>query len=147
MSNPILNPPQTWLPSMWDRADGSRQITLELTRLTTQLMINYTGGNNVGAGGYVTILEEYPTSPDVEFSEQCTITHRFNCDYATGQIVQSAYPRGQLMVDSAGNFTRVLSTRLAPNGRQGPLSCDLTVTSEAQSFANPPMNLMLKWLK
>jgi hypothetical protein len=85
--------------------------------------------------GIATVFEEYPDSPEIERSEQATITHRFICDEYTGGILISAYYRGVLLLDSYGNVTRVLSSKL--NHKRANLY-DLTITAEGVSFDPPP---------
>lgn len=128
----------TNIPSVYDYATGDGELwgnALGTPSLDGQVLSideeNGTGLDNP-------FFEEYSDSPELEFAEQCTITHRFRCDLTTGISVQQQYCRGYLMSDSMGNVSRVLSTRLIPDAKSGRQSYTLTVVSEAQSFANPP---------
>lgn len=82
-----------------------------------------------------TFFNEMPNSPAVELSEQATIAHKFVCDYQTGQVVLAASPRGTILTDSAGNVSRVLSTRL--DHLRGDAAM-VTQTAEGVSFSVPP---------
>lgn len=125
------------LPSTFDRATG----VLGLPGTETPagaIKSNYAGGNIPNASGYVPIFEEYSDSPEIESGEQSTIIHRFSCDYATGQILLINYPRGAILQDSQGFYSRVLSTKLVPIAKTNTIICNFTVTSEAMSFGSPP---------
>jgi len=152
MPNSPVNPyqtPDSYLPSLWDRADGGRTNPLGTATPfdangTSAVAINYIGTtNNLNDGGtnpqgFPYIFEEASDSPTTEFGEQCTITHKYYVDYYSGQLLQATYPRGLPMIDAAGNITRVLSTTLVPIPKSDTGVCILTVISEAQSFATPP---------
>lgn len=131
----IANTP-TGIPSGFDRATGGDNGGTP--ELPGAIKLNYAGGNASGPGGYVPIFEEYSDSPEIEISEQATIVHRFHCDYYTGQTLLNSNPRGTLLVDSGGNVTRVLSTKLIPIAKTGARECTLTVTCEGITFGNPP---------
>lgn len=57
-------------------------------------------------------FEEQPDSPNIERAEQTTIVHRFNVDKTTGLTYIQALQRGQMMTDSEGNLTKILSSNL-----------------------------------
>lgn len=128
--------PVNGLPSGFDRATGG--INGGTPEIPGSIGLNYAGGNTVGPAGYVPIFEEYSDSPEVEIGEQATVVHKFHCDYYTGQLIINTYNRGVIQTDSAGNVTRVLSTKLTPIPKTGTRECNVTVTSEGLSFGNPP---------
>lgn len=90
---------------------------------------------NTTLDGTNTFFEEYPDSPEIERAEQATITHRYCCDYNTAIELATSISRGQLLMDSGGNITRVLSCKL--NFKKGGFA-DFTVVSEGVSFDVPP---------
>jgi len=118
---------------MWDRADG---ITNALGTPTPNGAILSNYSDTIRSRGY--LFEEASDSPTIEFGEQCTIVHKYFVDRQTGVTLQIGYQRSKIMVDSAGNLTRVLSTTLVPIPKTNGLVNVFTVTSEAKSFANPP---------
>lgn len=87
------------------------------------------------SGDVVLPLEEESNSPDIERAEQATIQHRFKIDYENGLIYLSGLGRGTFMVDSAGNITKILSSRLV---KQKGNTATLSVTAEGISFDTPP---------
>lgn len=79
--------------------------------------------------------QEDPSSPDIERGEQGTIVHQFNLNWNDGLDYLPGLGRGTYLQDSAGNTSRVLTTRLkSVRGDQA----QLTVTAESISFDTPP---------
>jgi hypothetical protein len=136
-NNPFNSQPSSYLPSMWDRADGGLTNNLGTATPDDAILINYMGIIG-GANDNVPLFQETSDSPTIEFAEQCTIVHKYYVDRYTGELLQKNYQRSKIMVDSAGNLTRVLSTTLVPVPRTNARINLLTVTSEAKSFSNPP---------
>lgn len=135
------------IPSIWDRASGGVLYGNGGSNYGTKTPTSPIGPGGVGYnssnGNNSAIFEEYSDSPTVEFGEQCTITHRFSCDPFTARIIQTNYPRKTLMLDNSSgpfgpNVSRVLSTTAKPIAKSGGNLWELTMVSEAQSFANPP---------
>jgi hypothetical protein len=126
---------------MWDWANGQPGGTynnsLGTPVPTGGIMYNgVDGGNSPNGNGQ--LFEEFPDSPSIEASEQCTITHRYRVNQNIGIQLQNQYVRGFVMTDSTGQLSRVLTTRLEPEGRTARQSYVLTIVSEAQSFSTPP---------
>lgn len=95
-------------PSGYDRATGLDGLPGTLTPPGLVLF-----KNDVAAfTGLPYFFEELPDSPQIERGEQTTITHRFRCDDVTGKVYISGLQRGQLLTDSDGNLTKVLSSSL-----------------------------------
>lgn len=108
--------------------------------LASQIGVNAGGvnsGRSSGGNPTLSLFEELPDSPELEFGEQSTITHRFKVDYITGTTLMSIYPRGYELTDSRGNKTRVLSTKLNMVDKSG-LVAIFTMVCESYSFGNPP---------
>jgi len=136
------------LPSCWDRADGGFTfdagtpatavsfvgINYVDGTLSLQDIADYFGGND----SLFNVLEESTDSPSLEFSDQCTIQHSWIADYWTTRYIQTQYARGYQMVDSFDNVSRVLATNASVIPKTMGLLWKVSVTSEAQSFANPP---------
>jgi len=80
-------------------------------------------------------LQEEPESPDIERGSQATIQHRFTMDYNLGLSYLAGLGRGNYMQDSAGNITRILTSRLQKTKAN---QCVLSVTAEGISFDTPP---------
>lgn len=130
---------QNPLPSCFSRADGG--ITNPNGTFTPTGTIANGGGvsiNHAGNGLGGSIFEEYSDSPEIELAEQATITHRYNCDYNTGQSLLQTYTRGTILQDSYGNLTKILSCKLQQISKTGAILCNFTVVSEGISFSNPP---------
>ena len=123
-------------PNGVDRADGSRVDetgnTIGTADVAGSVQINPGGA---GSDTEDFIFEELPDSPEIERAEQATIQHRFKCDPTTGLILLKECGRGRFMTDSAGNTTRVVSSRLNWQKPNVPI---LTVTAESVSFDTPP---------
>lgn len=67
------------------------------------------------ASGLPYYFEELENSPTIERGEQTTITHKFKCDQITGSTYLQGLQRGQLMTDSQGNQTKILTSSLEYN--------------------------------
>jgi hypothetical protein len=125
-SSPLVNHN---VPSGFDRADG-------VARGSTFPAI----GTPDPAGGKLTFgkaaLNESPDSPEIERAEQATITHTaVLSSWDSAVTLLQVYGRGALLVDSSGNYSRVLSSRIK-HGRGGKV--ELTIVAESISFDNPP---------
>lgn len=123
------------IPSTFDRADGlNGNPGTPIPQGVNMANGGLVGINSAGNSGF--IFQEYPDSPTIECGEQSTITHRFNCDIGTAQLLTLTLPRGFVMTDSQGYVSRVLST--VNKQLKGGLVCDFTVVSEVMSFSTPP---------
>ena len=117
----------TYPPNGLDRADG------EDGRPGTPTPSDAVGYNTSDGGDY--FFEEAPDSPDIERAEQTTILHKFEVDKNTGVDLISGVGRGYLMIDSYGDETRVLSSRLTyARGDRWTFQ----VTAESKNFDTPP---------
>lgn len=81
------------------------------------------------------LFEELPSSPEIEFGEQATITHSFRTTYQNAIIMSLGLSRGTILIDDAGYATRILNTRITK--QPGDLAL-LTTTAEGINFDNPP---------
>lgn len=87
------------------------------------------------------IFEEDPDSPEIERAEQATLRHKFTVDWGTGLAYIAVLGRGNLMQDSAGNITKILSSTLT---REKGGKAKLVVVSEGISFDTPPDGFRLE---
>lgn len=141
------------VPSVFDRADGGWSTNYGTPTPPGTLGINFSNGAVQLSDATTTatpyqqlynlIFEESSDSPTIEFGEQCTITHTFFMDALQAQETLAYYQRGFIMYDNTvgplgPNVSRVLSTNAQPIARYGGLVWRVSITSEAQSFANPP---------
>jgi hypothetical protein len=129
-------------PNGVDRADGSH--TDEAGNVIGTADVAGSVLINPGGAGEDTedfIFEELPDSPEIERAEQGTIQHRFRCDPETGLVLIKQLPRGRWLTDTAGNITRVVSSRLNWQKPNVPI---LTVTAEGVSFDTPPDEFSLQ---
>ncbi len=78
--------------------------------------------------------QEGAKSPVIESAEQVTISKHWHMSFAEAVTRQSGLGRGTIRVDSYGNVTRVLSSKLAR--REGDMA-DFEVVSEGLSFGTP----------
>jgi hypothetical protein len=137
------------LPSCWDRADGGLTSYYGTPAPVGTILLNYNGGPfnyfaiNVSPFDQIEVFEESSDSPTLEFGEQCTIVHTYFTDFNNMQAIQTEYQRGFIMYDNTSgpfgaNVSRVLSTNAQPVSKTAGLVWRVAITSEAQSFANPP---------
>lgn len=110
-----------------DRATG----TNGLVGTATPSGARKIAGNILNPGGL--FFEELPGSPTIERGEQATIVHKFVCDLDTGETYLLGLARGQLMTDTHGNTSKILSTSLEYN--KGDFWI-LTVTAEGVAGVN-----------
>lgn len=87
-------------PNGYDRATGQGSLPGTPTPIGVILTKN-------GTGAF--FFEELPDSPTIERGEQTTIVHTVACDPTTGQIVIEGTQRGQILIDSQGNWSKILS--------------------------------------
>ena len=116
-----------------DRAIGTNGLPGTPTPSNKRLI-----SGNVSFGQF--FFQEMPNSPTIERGEQATIVHKFQCDYITGQTYLLGLARGQLMVDTQGNMSRILSTTLDHD--KGDI-CVLSITAEGVAGLNPNLSISL----
>jgi len=80
-------------------------------------------------------VQEDSTSPEIERAEQATVQHVCRTSWGNGLALIGLYGRGLEVIDSNGYTYRVLSSKIK---RTHGGMCELTITSEAKSFDNPP---------
>lgn len=119
-------------PNGIDRADGSQTDDAGNPIGTPNVDGSFKFNNPVGDEF---CFEELPDSPEIERAEQATFQHRFRVDPTTGLELLQGLGRGRFLQDSAGNVTRVVSSRL--NWQKGLIPM-LSVTAESVSFDTPP---------
>ena len=111
------------LPSAFDRADG---LNGRLGTPDDPFAIENTSGG--------VFFEEMPDSPQVEFGDKATWTHRFGVDWEGAQLILEGWPRGSQLEDSSGIVTRVLSSNI--NYRKGNIA-EVSVTAESVIYTPP----------
>ena len=132
-------------PSGLDRADGSiNQFGTGLTAEQIGSLIEQRIATR-GPAGDESFLEEDPSSPRYDFSEQTTVQHIFECDCGvpgapgmnngTLAMLLPLIQRGQIFTDSQGDVSRVLNSIVE---RQPPNRARVTVTTEGLTFGLPP---------
>lgn len=87
------------------------------------------------------IFEEDPDSPEIERAEQATLRHKFTVDWGSGLSYIATLGRGNLMQDSTGNITKILSSTLT---RDKGGKAKLVIVSEGISFDSPPDGFRLE---
>lgn len=128
------------IPSGFDRADGSGigAETLYAGTPPPSIANAILVGINASTNNPNFIFQEYSDSPEIELSEQGTLVHKFNCDWQTGLWIVNTFKRGDVLVDSQNNFTRILILRLQPYQKTAAKMANLTITTESLSFNSPP---------
>jgi hypothetical protein len=128
------------IPSTLDRADGLEGRPGIATPVGSVQIID-NGQLYDAAEDYSIKLREAANSPEIERAEQATITHTFYTDWDEAIVRIQTLGRGTLMVDSFGNVSRVLSSKIQ---RERGGSATLTVTAESVSFDSPPDEFSLE---
>ena len=94
------------LPTGFDRAGDGSTIWGTPDPDASQISIaSSTGRINV---------EELPDSPEIEYAEQGTVSHRFHCSWDEAVSQMDTIQRGTYLQDSYGNWSKVLSIRAQP---------------------------------
>lgn len=132
-SVPSFYPSTDNLPHGLDRADG---LSGRLGTPTPAAAISYDSPNGGTTVNDIPI-NELASSPSMERAEQCTVRKSFTGAYAEMLNRWTVYPRGTLVVDSGGNFFRILNTNLQHMAQKGDVG-QLDLTMEALSFDSPP---------
>ncbi len=132
------SPPDTsfsyFPPNCFDRADGLEGRPGTPDPISGAYLINTSQGGTF-------FLEEESNSPEIERSEQGTIVHKFRCNPQTANILITTIGRGYLLIDSAGNTSRVVNSRLSYN--KGNV-VGIQITAESLSFDLPPDEFSLE---
>ena len=125
----------TYPPSGFDRADG------EEGRPGTSTPPDSIMTFPVSYGGPPYFFEEESDSPEIERAEQGTIVHKFKCDPDTAYALIGSIGRGYTFVDSAGNESRVVNSRMAFS--RGNV-CSVIITAESLNWDWPPDEFSLE---
>ena len=115
-------------PIGFDRADGT--LTYE-----GQVVGTPTPAGTVVVKPYAHWLEELPTSPTLERSEQFTAKHSYAVDQVNGPILLAGLPRGTVLADSVGVIWKIVQTSLE---YQSATRAILSLTMEAINSDVPP---------
>lgn len=128
-----------WLPSGFDRADGTTYIPsqpvgsgggpIRIGTPTPVVNLAIFGGTGTEQ------VQEFPDSPEIERAEQCTFQHRFRTFWEVAKQYIYALGRGTFVHDTNGNIWRVLSSKIQSD--RGGMAI-LSVTAESISFDSPP---------
>ena len=124
---------ESMLPTGFDR--GGDGATIWGTPSSDGAITAYTAGNEGTPGVDLFFTEELDDSPEIERAEQGTITKRFKCTWTDAQTWILLLHRGVMLVDSAGNFTKVLSCNIQA---QPGDSAIVRVVSEFVDLDTPP---------
>lgn len=116
---------------MFDRGDGLVGRLGVATPAGTIRVQTSGGGTTVNDAK----MAEMPDSPQIERAEQCTVVKRFKGGYNDALTRIAGLYRGLVRVDSLGNVSQLLSTKLE---REGAGMATLTTVEESKSFDPPP---------
>jgi hypothetical protein len=141
-------PPSTYsndnLPQGVNRADGEPKKNGVGYRLGTK-----TSGRTISTPGGKTTpddipINELPDSPTIERAEQGTVTHKYTMSYTEALNRCNIYGRGQMVVDEADNYWRVLSSTVQYVRGDSAI---LTIVAESISFDVPPDEFQIQPVK